>query len=114
MDRIKTIVITNSEIVKQDGNIPLTSEYVELCEADKTITCLRINCIFIDYSAVERQALFIEINGEVCPILIQTDFEIKTEDHVEIYSLKINKDFMSGNITMLERDNKENNKWYKI
>jgi hypothetical protein len=44
---------------------------------------------------------FIKINGEICPIMTQKDYEIESTDKFEITSFQINKDFFWGNVTMI-------------
>lgn len=64
-------------------------------EADNTTNNI------VEETVNETRYPFVMINGELCPIMIQEDFEIKSEDRFQIESLKINRDIGLGNITMI-------------
>ncbi|OOP74144.1 hypothetical protein [Clostridium beijerinckii] len=101
MDKVKTIAVREAEMVQFDNNnIKLTDEYVELVPEGELLSALRIDIIFggVNHGYIP----FLEINDEMCPIIPQltTPFEIKSSDDIVIQSLKINKDFRDGLITM--------------
>jgi hypothetical protein len=101
MDKVKTIAIRDSQIIQyDDNNIKLTDEYIELVPKGEILSALRIDVIF--GGASHGYIPFIEINGELCPIMPQltTPFEVKSHDDIVIQSLRINNEFRDGHITM--------------
>lgn len=55
----------------------------------------------IDEIVNDTRYPFVKINGELCPIMIQEDFEIKSEDKFQIESLMVNNSIGLGNISMI-------------
>ncbi|NSB12111.1 hypothetical protein [Clostridium beijerinckii] len=107
MDKVKTISVRFSNILKPNkaDNIPLTDDFIELCEEGKTLTYLKIKLDMALYTGNENftGSATVYINGEPCVITIDSYFELYMGDRIEITSLKINKYFESGFMTMLER-----------
>ena len=106
MDKIKTVAVRNGLLLKQNkaNNIVLTDEYIELVEEGKTLTYLKIKLDMAGWDNNEFVGnAFVIINGEPCCLTIDNYFELYMSDRVEIESLKINKRFDSGFMTMLER-----------
>jgi hypothetical protein len=107
MDKVKTIAIRNGYILKpvKADNIQLTDDYIELCEEGKTLTYLKIKLDMALYTGNETftGSATVIINGEPCILTIDSYFELYMGDRIEITSLKINKYFESGFMTMLER-----------
>lgn len=106
MDKFKTIVIQDSQIIKEnyEDNIILTEDWIEIVPKDKIFRYLKLNVIFKGYKTT-TQIPYIKINGELCPIMIQEDFEIVTDDRLDIQSLQLNQSFGCGHMIMIECDN---------
>ncbi len=111
MDKIKTIVINNGNLIQDFGSSELTDEYIELIPKDTVARYLKISMDFRNFrKGSVCDAPIVKINGELCPIQQQKDFEIKSEDKFQIESLQINNDFDIGNITMILVPNYMKNK----
>lgn len=103
MDKIKTIIVRETEVIQGDkDSFILDSNYMELIPKNYIARYLRINLDFRNYRKVNAPFNpIVKINGELCPIPIQKDFELKTEDEFYIESLMINDEFYVGDITMI-------------
>ncbi|UYZ34161.1 hypothetical protein OD350_18120 [Clostridium beijerinckii] len=145
MDKIKTIVIEDNQLIQDSGITKLTSDYIELIPKNYIVKYLKFNVSFknwipkpisittptitdntdtssdplidettttdttketvvtpiIDEIVNDTRFPFIKINGELCPIMIQQDYEIKSEDRFEIESLMINNSIGLGSMTMI-------------
>lgn len=111
MDKIKTIIIEDGQLIQDSGITVLTNDYIELIPKNYIVKYLKFNLIFknlITDNTVSNEDIvnntrfpFIQINGESCPIMIQEDYEIKSEDRFHIESLKINRDIGLGHMTMI-------------
>lgn len=145
MDKIKTIVIEDNQLIQDSGITTLTSDYIELIPKNYIVKYLKFNVSFknwipkpisittptttdntdtssdplidettttdttketvvtpiIDEIVNDTRFPFIKINGELCPIMIQQDYEIKSEDRFEIESLMINNSIGLGSMTMI-------------
>ena len=102
MDKIKTIVINEGKLIQNSGSIELTDDYIELIPKDTVARYLNVSIVFKNFRKSNVcEVPIIKINGELCPLMIQKDFEIKSEDKFQIESLMINNDFDIGNITMI-------------
>lgn len=107
MDKVKTVAVRLGVIhkINMADNVTLTNDYYELVDEGHTLTYLKIivdNTLF--EPNINQGSAFVLINDEECGLLINTDFELdNVEDRLEIKSLKINKNFQGGMITMIER-----------
>lgn len=106
MDKVKTVAVRNGYILKENkaDNIALTDDYMELVEEGKTLTYLKIK---LDMSRYIPEGFTgsatVYINEEPCIITIDSYFELYMSDRIEITSIRINRMFESGFMTMLER-----------
>lgn len=107
MDKVKTVAVRNGIILKQNKAdfITLNDDYIELVEEGKTLTYLKIKLDMALYTGNDSftGSATVIINGEPCVITIDSSFELYMGDRIEITSIKINKMFESGFMTMLER-----------
>lgn len=105
MDKVKTVAVRNGVILKQHKAdfITLNDNYIELVEAGKTLTYLKIKLDMAMYSNDFTGSATVIINGEPCVLTIDSQFELYMGDRIEITSIKINRMFESGFMTMLER-----------
>lgn len=107
MERIRTIVVNDAEAIFDDVNtVKLTNDYIELIPKNTFIRYLKMNVYFKNFNKDNIPATpVVIINGQKCPIMIQTDFEISTNAEMVIESLKINNDFAIGYLMFIECDN---------
>ena len=109
MERIRTIVVNDAEAIFDDVNtVKLTNDYIELIPKNKFIRYLKMNIYFKNFN--KRDAPIpatpvVIINGQKCPIMIQTDFEISATADMVIESVMINNDFAIGHLMFIECDN---------
>ncbi|NRT91504.1 hypothetical protein [Clostridium beijerinckii] len=163
MDKIKTIIIEENQLIQDSGTTPLTDQYIELIPKDTVARYLKLNFTFKNWipklsnvtttidnnteiqsdATTEENTItdttneatgetinettdttsnttienvdtppidgivnntrypFIKINGELCPIMTQHDFEIKSEDRFQIESLMVNNTVGLGSISMI-------------
>lgn len=114
MDKIKTIIIEENQLIQDSGTTVLTDQFIEIIPKDTVARYLKLNITFknwipkqpsdtttIDEIVNDTRFPFVKINGELCPIMTQQDFEIKSEDKFQIESLMINNTVGLGNISMI-------------
>ncbi|NOW07227.1 hypothetical protein [Clostridium beijerinckii] len=151
MDKIKSIIIEENQLIQDSGKTVLTDQFIELIPKDTVARYLKLNITFknwipkqpsvttteipsdatteetdttnettvettdimsdttnenvdtptIDEIVNDTRFPFVKINGELCPIMTQQDFEIKSEDKFQIESLMVNNSIGLGNISMI-------------
>lgn len=166
MDKIKSIIIEENQLIQDSGITVLTDQFIELIPKDTVARYLKLNFTFknwipkisnvtttidnnteiqsdattgentitdttneatgetnttteettdttsnttnenvdtppIDGIVNNTRYPFIKINGELCPIMTQHDFEIKSEDRFQIESLMVNNTVGLGSISMI-------------
>lgn len=103
MDKVKTIIINEGQMVQgNEPSIKLDDNFIELIPKSYIARYLKINLDFRNYRKVDSVwNPMVKINGELCPMPIQKQFEIGTDAEFEIDSLMINDNFYHGDITMI-------------
>lgn len=104
MDKIKTFVVQDGKLIIDETTTTILDDYIELIPENTTVRSLKF---YVYCQGFERTnpVPFVKINGDVCPIMIQQDYEIKSTDKFQIESVQINKEFFLGNIIMIISDN---------